>query len=76
MVSLTEQDVEFDVFNHSGFNGKILMIGNVESFYQCYYCGNATEHQPRFCPKCYGISGFQVISARMFNSQPVDKRFI
>ena len=69
MVTITDKFIEFDEFKFDGHNARIQMNGEIETFYECYHCGNATEHMPRFCPKCYCINGIRLMGNRMFNSQ-------
>jgi len=75
MVSYAEIAAEFDVepFRFPGFNGRILMIGDIDTFWQCTSCANATESKPRICGKCYGGS-FEHIKPRRFRAQPLELR--
>ena len=54
-------------FVPDGFNSRIPMLGRKRLYYECHYCGNATEAAPAYCAKCYGGSFIAVkIHRRVF----------
>lgn len=52
------------MFDFGGFNNDIPMAGDVDEWWDCYYCGNATVYCPSQCRKCNGIKGFIEILSR------------